>query len=108
MPKEAILLINLGTPDDPTPSKVGKYLTEFLNDKRVIDIPSPGRFFLVNMAIVPKRKHASSKLYEKIWTKEGSPLLLNGMELKNKVQKELGENYIVELAMRYQTPSIAA
>jgi ferrochelatase len=104
--KEAVLLINLGTPDDPSPSKVGKYLTQFLNDKRVIDISAAGRFALVNLLIVPKRKHASSKLYEKIWTKEGSPLLLNGIELKNKVQKELGDNYIVELAMRYQSPSI--
>lgn len=104
--KEAILLINLGTPDAPTPSKVGKYLTEFLNDKRVIDINAVGRFALVNLVIVPFRSFKSSKLYQAIWTKEGSPLLLNSIALKEKVQQEVGPEYIVELAMRYQQPSI--
>lgn len=104
--KEAVLLINLGTPDSPTPSKVGKYLTQFLNDKRVIDINPAGRFMLVNMIIVPFRRFKSAKLYSNIWTKEGSPLLLNGIKLKEKLQKQLGDNYIVELAMRYQEPGL--
>ncbi|MEI8135808.1 MAG: ferrochelatase, partial [Bacteroidota bacterium] len=104
--KEAILLINLGTPDAPNAAKVGKYLTQFLNDKRVIDINAVGRFVLVNLIIVPFRSFKSSKLYQKIWTKEGSPLLLNSVLLKEKLQRHLGDNYIVELAMRYQTPSI--
>lgn len=104
--KEAILLINLGTPDAPTPSKVGKYLTQFLNDKRVIDINAAGRFVLVNMVIVPFRSFKSSKLYQAIWTKEGSPLLLNSIALKEKLQAKLGAGHIVELAMRYQQPSI--
>jgi ferrochelatase len=104
--KEAILLINLGTPDAPTPGKVGKYLTQFLNDRRVIDINPIGRFILVNLIIVPFRSFKSSKLYQQIWTKEGSPLLTNSIALKEKVQKEVGDKYIVELAMRYQTPSI--
>ena len=60
--KEAILLINLGTPDAPSPGKVGKYLTQFLNDKRVIDINPIGRFILVNLIIVPFRSFKSSKL----------------------------------------------
>lgn len=104
--KEAILLVNLGTPDAPTPTKVGKYLTQFLNDKRVIDINAIGRFILVNLIIVPFRSFKSSALYKHIWTKEGSPLLLNSVELKEKLQKKLGDKYIVELAMRYQSPSI--
>lgn len=106
MCKEAILLINLGTPDDATPGKVGKYLTQFLNDKRVIDINPIGRFFLVNGIIVPFRRFKSSKLYQAIWTKEGSPLLLHSIDLKNKLQKEVPADVHVELAMRYQTPSI--
>lgn len=106
MSKEAILLINLGTPDNPTPGKVGKYLTQFLNDKRVIDINPIGRFFLVNCIIVPFRSFKSSKLYQAIWTKEGSPLLLHSIDLKNKLQKEVPTDVHVELAMRYQTPSI--
>jgi ferrochelatase len=106
MIKESILLINLGTPDAPTPSKVGKYLSEFLNDRRVIDIHPIARFILVNLIIVPTRRFRSSKLYQKIWTKNGSPLLLNSLALREKLQQQLGEQYIVELAMRYQQPSI--
>jgi len=104
--KEAILLINLGTPDAPTPAKVGKYLTEFLNDKRVIDINPIARFILVNLVIVPARRFRSSKLYQKIWTRDGSPLLLNTISLKEKLQQHVSDNYIVEMAMRYQSPSI--
>ncbi|MCC6371753.1 MAG: ferrochelatase [Bacteroidia bacterium] len=104
--KEAVLLINLGTPDAPTAGKVGKYLTQFLNDRRVIDINPIGRFALVNLIIVPFRRFKSAKLYQHIWTKEGSPLLTNSIALKEKVQKELGENFVVELAMRYQSPGI--
>ncbi len=104
--KQAILLINLGTPDAPTPSKVGKYLMQFLNDKRVIDINAIGRFILVNLIIVPFRSFSSAKLYQHIWKNEGSPLLLNSIQLKEKLQNHLGNDYIVELAMRYQTPSI--
>lgn len=104
--KKAILLINLGTPDAPTAPKVGKYLTQFLNDKRVIDINAIGRFILVNLIIVPFRSFKSSKLYQAIWTKEGSPLLLNSILLKEKLQEKLGDAYVVELAMRYQQPSI--
>lgn len=104
--KEAVLLINLGTPDNPTPGKVGKYLTQFLNDRRVIDVNPVLRFILVNLIIVPTRRFKSSKLYSAIWTKEGSPLLLHSIALKEKLQKHLGEKYIVEMAMRYQSPSI--
>lgn len=106
MSKEAILLINLGTPDNPSAGKVGKYLTQFLNDKRVIDINPIGRFILVNLIIVPFRSFRSSKLYKAIWTKEGSPLLLNSIDLKNKLQLQVPKTIHVELAMRYQTPSI--
>jgi protoporphyrin/coproporphyrin ferrochelatase len=104
--KEAILLINLGTPDAPTAPKVGKYLTQFLNDKRVIDVNPILRFILVNLIIVPFRSFKSAKLYKHIWTKEGSPLLLNSLSLKAKMQASVGDNYHVELAMRYQQPSI--
>lgn len=106
--KEAVLLINLGTPDAPTPSGVGKYLTQFLNDRRVIDIHPVMRFILVNLIIVPTRRFKSSKLYQAIWTEKGSPLLLHSMALRDKLQAELGSAYIVELAMRYQQPSIAS
>ncbi len=106
--KKAVLLINLGTPKSPAKKDVRRYLTQFLNDPRVIDINPIGRFFLVNWLIVPFRAGKSAKLYEKIWTKEGSPLLIHGLNLQKKVQKELGDQYIVEFGMRYQEPSIHA
>jgi protoporphyrin/coproporphyrin ferrochelatase len=104
--KTGVLLINLGTPDSPKTSDVRKYLTQFLNDPRVIDINPLGRFLLVNGIIVPFRAPKSAKLYEKIWTKEGSPLLLNSNKMKVLLQKELGDNFVVELGMRYQSPSL--
>ncbi len=104
--KTGVLLINLGTPNSPKTSDVRKYLTQFLNDPRVIDINPIGRFILVNGIIVPFRSSKSAKLYEKIWTNEGSPLLVNSIKQKELLQKSLGENYVVELGMRYQKPSI--
>jgi ferrochelatase len=106
--KKAILLINLGTPDSPATPKVGKYLTQFLNDRRVIDINAIGRFLLVNLIIVPFRSARSAKLYKEIWTEKGSPLLIHSLDLQKKLQEQMGENYIVELGMRYQSPSIGA
>ena len=106
MTKTGILLVNLGTPDSPKTSDVRKYLREFLNDDRVIDIPLLSRKLLVNFIIVPFRSPKSAKQYEVIWTKEGSPLLIHGERLKTKLQKKLGNDFIVELAMRYQQPSI--
>jgi ferrochelatase len=104
--KTGILLINLGTPDSPKTSDVRTYLTQFLNDPRVIDINPIGRFILVNGIIVPFRSSKSAKLYQQIWTKDGSPLLINSMKMKDLLQKELGENFVVALGMRYQNPSL--
>lgn len=104
--KIGVLLINLGTPDSPSVSDVRKYLFEFLNDPRVIDINPIGRFFLVNFIIVPFRVFKSAKIYKELWTENGSPILLYGESVKEKLQKELGEQFDVELAMRYQNPSL--
>jgi ferrochelatase len=108
MSRTGILLINLGTPDSPSTRDVRRYLTEFLNDPRVIDISPAGRFFLVNFIIVPFRASKSAKLYSHIWTPAGSPLLIHGMNVKRKLQDALGADYAVELGMRYQKPSIAS
>jgi protoporphyrin/coproporphyrin ferrochelatase len=104
--KKGVLLINLGTPDSPGNADVRKYLTQFLNDPRVIDISPVGRFLLVNGIIVPFRASNSAKLYKQIWTAEGSPLLVNSTKMKIALQKELGDEYVVELGMRYQSPSL--
>ena len=104
-----VLLINLGTPDAPTPAAVGRYLREFLMDPFVIDLALPLRLFLVNVLIVPRRKYKSAEAYQKIQLPEGSPLLLHTRVLANKVAerlKESGENYVVEYGMRYANPSI--
>lgn len=104
--KNAVLLINLGTPDSPQIKDVKIYLKEFLNDPYVIDLPFLQRFFLVNYVIIPSRVANSAKCYEKIWSKEGSPLLVHSIDLKRKLQTKLGSNFHVELAMRYRKPSI--
>jgi ferrochelatase len=104
--RTGILLINLGTPDSPSTADVRKYLREFLMDRRVIDIHPVSRWFLINCIIAPTRAPKSAKLYEKIWTKEGSPLLTHGRALKEKLQQKLGDKYVVTFGMRYQKPSI--
>ena len=101
-----ILLVNLGTPDSAKPREVKRYLTQFLTDRRVIDIPYILRQLLVRGIIIPRRYKASSKLYQTIWKKEGSPLKIYSYELKGKLQESLGSTFQVELAMRYQNPSI--
>lgn len=104
--KTAVLLINLGTPDSPSVSDVRKYLFQFLNDARVIDIPLLLRALLVNLIIVPFRAPKSAKIYQKLWTKEGSPLLLHGKTVTRKLQEKLSNKADVYFAMRYQNPSI--
>lgn len=106
MNKTGILLINLGTPDSPLAKDVRVYLTEFLTDGRVIDLPWLWRQFLVRGLIIPKRYKQSAASYQKIWTEAGSPLLYHSQQLKEKLQAALGEPYAVEIAMRYRHPSI--
>lgn len=106
MSKTTVLLVNLGTPDSPSVSDVRSYLSQFLNDPRVIDIPWLLRKMLVNLIIVPFRAPKSAKIYKQLWTPEGSPIIIHGQRVKALLQKELGEHYTVELAMRYKNPSI--
>jgi len=101
-----VLLINLGTPDAPTPEAVGRYLREFLMDPFVIDLPAPARWFLVNVMVVPRRKYQSAAGYQKIQTPEGAPLLVHTRGLARKVGAELGKDFQVEFAMRYCNPAI--
>ena len=104
--KKALLIVNLGTPNNPSYFSVFKYLRQFLMDGRVININPILRFFLVNFFICPTRSFSSAKLYKQVWDKElGSPLLHNTMKLTEKLQSKL-PNYQVEFAMRYQNPSI--
>lgn len=106
--KTGVLLVNLGTPDSTSVADVRKYLFEFLNDPRVIDLPWLLRKFLVNVIIVPFRAPKSAKIYEQLWMKDGSPLIIYGSKVKEKLQNELGGEFEVELAMRYRNPGLDA
>jgi ferrochelatase len=101
-----VLLVNLGSPDAPTPSAVRRFLREFLSDPRVIDLHPIARRLLLELAILPFRPRQTARLYRKIWTPQGSPLLLNGLALRERVQQALGPGFLVELGMRYGSPSL--
>jgi ferrochelatase len=85
---------------------VRSYLSQFLNDPRVIDIPWLSRKILVNLVIVPFRAPKSARIYQKLWTENGSPLLFYSQAVRELLQAELGNAYGVHLAMRYKNPSI--
>lgn len=105
--KKGVLLINLGTPLSYRSQDVFRYLSEFLTDGRVMDLPWIQRQFLVRGVIVPSRYRQSAKQYRCLWTKEGSPLLFYGRLVQKKLQQVLGNSYQVVLGMRYQSPSIS-
>lgn len=107
--KTGVLLIQLGTPDSPERNDVARYLREFLMDPRVIDIPYFSRLLLVKGIIVPFRAPKSSKVYKELWALGNgvSPLLTHTQNVVKLVQNRFGsENVTVEMAMRYQNPSM--
>lgn len=100
-----MLLVNLGSPDDARLGSVYRYLTEFLNDPKVIDLPLPGRLLLVNLIIIPTRVGNSTRAYKELWTEDGSPLILHSQRQAELLQKRLN-NTDVFWAMRYQKPGL--
>ena len=106
MKRTGVLMVNLGTPKSPKTSDVRSYLFQFLNDKRVIDLPWLIRKILVNLIIVPFRAPKSAKVYKELWTDEGSPIIYHTKSLKDKLQKKLGDDFYIEYAMRYKNPSL--
>jgi len=110
MKKTAVLLIQLGTPDSPKTSDVRRYLTQFLNDPRVIDLPWFARKLLVNVIIVPFRAAKSAKIYKELWDfgKGQSPLLVHTQKVQEKLKSRFkSSNVDVYMAMRYQNPPLA-
>jgi ferrochelatase len=103
-----LLLLNLGTPDEPTPSAVRRYLAEFLSDPRVLDINPVGRWLLLHAIILRTRPAKSAHAYKQVWTERGSPLLFHSRDLADGVQTRLGAGWKVALGMRYGKPSIPA
>ncbi len=104
--QKAVLLVNVGTPDKAEIKEVRRFLSQFLNDKKVMDMPWLLRKILVNFIIVPFHAPKSVKLYQQLWTAEGSPLLLNTEKFAILLGKALGENYRVFTAMRYGNPML--
>jgi ferrochelatase len=102
--KTTVLLVNLGTPDSPSVKDVRSYLRQFLNDPRVVDLPWLVRKILVNLIIIPFRSPKSAKIYQKLWTEQGSPIIFHGERVRELLQEKLGNEYSVELAMRYKNP----
>jgi protoporphyrin/coproporphyrin ferrochelatase len=116
-PKLGVLLVNLGTPDAPTPAAVRRYLAEFLTDPRVVEIPAVAWRPLLHGVVLRTRPAKSAARYASVWTKDGSPLAVHANKQKVLLSGYLGqrmkalrldpEGIVVEQAMRYGNPSIA-
>ena len=106
-----VLVTNLGTPDAPTKNAVHTYLKEFLADPRVIEAPRLLWWFILNCFILPYRSKRSALIYRKVWTSEGSPLLVNAKKQVVQIQEYFDQHgqqkFHIELGMRYGQPSIA-
>ena len=101
---EGVLLINLGSPKELSKKSVKQYLRVFLSDDNVVDLPKFFQQFILRLFILPFRPKNTLEAYEKIWTKEGSPLIISTESIANKLTEKTGWN--VEYAMRYEEPSI--
>ena len=109
--KVGVLLLNLGTPDEPTASAVRRYLAEFLADPRVVEIPKLVWMLILHGIILRVRPAKSAALYQKVWTAAGSPLMDISLRQTAKLADKLkADNYdvSVHLAMRYGNPSVAS
>jgi protoporphyrin/coproporphyrin ferrochelatase len=105
-PKIGVLLVNLGTPDAPTPQAVRRYLAEFLSDKRVVELPALLWKPLLHGVILNTRPRKSARAYAKVWMEEGSPLAVHTKQQMAGLQQRLGDGVRVSYAMRYGRPGI--
>jgi ferrochelatase len=107
-----VLLAQLGTPDAPTPPALRRYLREFLSDPRVVERNRVLWWFILRLLVLPRRSRASAALYQRIWSREGSPLLvisrLQARALEDALGRHEPSRFKVVLGMRYGSPSIAA
>ena len=106
MPKRAVLIANLGSPDSTSVPDVRRYLREFLGDERVLDMAAPLRWLLLEGVILPRRPKKTAHAYSRIWTPGGSPLLVISESVRGKLAEALGPGLPVHSAMRYGNPSI--
>ncbi len=107
-----VLITNLGTPDAPETGALRRYLREFLSDPRVVEVPRFIWFFILNLVILVIRPPRSAHAYKRVWTEEGSPLLVHSENqlkgIRERLQKTYGDDVVVKLGMRYGNPSIAS
>jgi ferrochelatase len=101
-----VLLVNLGTPDAPTPGAVKRYLAEFLSDRRVVELPPIAWQPILRGIILNTRPKKSAHAYRQVWTDDGSPLAAITARQAKALQARLGERVRVAHAMRYGTPAI--
>ena len=106
--KIGVLLVNLGTPDAPTPAAVKRYLRKFLSDPRVVEIPALLWQPILRGIILNTRPRKSARAYQQVWTDKGSPLAAITADQATALQARLGETARVSWAMRYGNPSIAS
>lgn len=104
--RKAILLINLGSPQSPEISSIRRYLRQFLSDKRVMTMPAPLRWMIVNLFIAPFRPSAIQSSYQSIWSEQGFPLIVHAQELAAGVLPLLDKNWMIEIGMRYGQPDL--
>ncbi len=108
-PETGVLIVNLGTPDAPTPQALRKYLAEFLWDPRVVEIPRALWWLILHGAVLRLRPSKSAEAYKRVWTEKGSPLLTGSVSITEKIKSCLAEKTAitdVELGMRYGNPSL--
>ncbi|GJM45627.1 MAG: ferrochelatase 2 [Gemmatimonadota bacterium] len=112
VPAIGVLFANLGTPDAPTRPALKRYLKEFLWDPRVVELPRWKWWLILNGIILNTRPRNSAKLYEKVWTEEGSPLLFitkrQAAAVESALRAQIGNPVHVAVGMRYGNPSIDA
>lgn len=103
-----VLLMNLGTPDDPSPRSVKRYLAEFLSDRRVVEIPPIAWQPILRGIILNTRPKKSAHAYQQVWSDKGSPLAAITRAQSDAMQGAFGEGVVIDWAMRYGNPSIAS
>ena len=105
-PRVGVLLVNLGTPDAPTPKAVRRYLKEFLWDRRVVEIPRLVWWPILNLVVLNTRPKKSAHAYRQVWTEAGSPLAAITRAQAQALQARLGDAVMVSHAMRYGSPAV--
>ena len=109
-PRIGVLLTNLGTPEAPTAKALRPYLKQFLWDPRVVEVPRPIWWLILNGIILNTRPKRSAEAYRAVWTDRGSPLLMHledqVKEVERSLQSQFGDRFVVRGAMRYGAPAI--